>query len=361
VVNGAINQLLDAGASQVKGGGLISKGLKLPPGRVPVGFNEWITVDSIGAIAEHVFPLPKPEVSPVVFELFNAILVGAKELANLNDAITDPSKISANASVPLIMAMMEGRTEVFGANYKRIFRGFTKEFRLLFDINRQALKENMDYYNLLDSPPQIEQIMANDYQSEDLAVYPVGDPNTLTTAAKASKTLSIMQLSGRPGMNEYELTKYALEKIDAEVAHKLIKTPEEMQADAQAAPPDPLTLAALTEKMKVESTIQLAALKQMLDTQKAEYENAKIISETIKNLAQAESFEAGQQMEQYKQELGFLMNSLKSRNDMIKAAMQAQQKAGEHGQQSGDAGMEINAGNQGVPGNGAIANAELVS
>lgn len=342
VVNGTINQLLDAGSLQVKGGGLISKGLKLPAGQVSVGFNEWRTVDSIGNIAEHVFPMPKPDVSPVIFELFNAILGGAKELANVNDIISDPAKLSGNMSVPLVMAMMEGRTEVFGANYKRIHRGFTKEFRLLFDINRKHMDETFDYYNLLDYPEAMAQVMANDYYQEDLAVYPIGDPNLLTGAARASKTLTIGQMSGRPGINEYQLTKYLIEQVDSEVSKKIVFTEEEMQAQAQQQPPDPLTIAAETEKMKVESTIQLEALKQMLATQKADYDNAKTISETIKNIAQAESLEAGQQLEIYKQELGLLLENIKQRGAIIQQQIGAQQSAS---QPPGYAGMEAQQGN----------------
>ena len=351
VVNGSLNQLLDAGAQSIKGGGLISKGLKLPPGQVAMGFNEWRTVDCIGAVSDHIFPLPKPEVSPVVFELFNAILAGAKELANLNDIITDPAKLSGNASVPLIMAMMEGRTEVFGANYKRIFRGFTKEFRLLFDINRKNLEDTFDYYNLLDTPPELAQVMGQDFQAEDLAVYPVGDPNLLTTAAKASKTLTISQMSGRPGINEYELTKYLVNQLDSEVAQKIVFTSEQMVENMQAQPPDPLTIAAETEKLKVESGIQLEAIKQMLATQKADYENAKLVSETIKNLAQAESLEAGQQLEIYKNELSVLLESMKMRNAQITEAMKQSAP-------TGNAGMESAAGNQGIPGDAAGGNAE---
>jgi hypothetical protein len=338
--------LLDAGASQVKGGGLISKGLKLPAGQVPVGFNEWITVDSIGGIADHVFPLPKPEVSPVIFELYNAILNGAKELANLNDAITDPSKISGNASVPLIMAMMEGRTEVFGANYKRIYRGFTKEFRLLFALNEKHIDDNFDFYNLLDAPEQVAQVMAGDYNSQDLAIYPVGDPTLITSAAKTSQTLALAQMSGRTGVNEYELTKLMFERVDAEAAKKLVMTQEEIAAQQQNAPPDPLTIAAETERIKVQSQIQLEALKQMLATQTAEYQNAKTISETIKNLAQAESLEAGPQLEMYQQELGFILEGIKQRNALIQAQMR-----GANGNTGANAGMEAPPGNGMVSGN----------
>jgi hypothetical protein len=357
VVNGTINQLLDAGASQVKGGGLYSKGLKLPGGQVTLGFNEWRQVDCIGNIADHIFPMPRPEVSPVVFELFNAILGGAKDLANLNDIMTDPSKISGNASVPMVMAMMESAVEVFSANYKRIYRGFTKEFRLLFDINRKSLEDTFDYYNLLDYPPEMAQVMAMDYNSEDLAVYPVGDPSLITTAAKASKTLTVSQMSGRPGINEYALTRYILEQLDSEVAKKIIFTEEEMQQQAQSAPPDPLTIAAETEKMKVESTIQLEAMKQMMATQKADYDNAKTVSETIKNLAQAESLEAGQQLEIYKQELGILLEGLKQRGSMIQKGMEINQGAVNT---AGNAGMEIPEGNSNIPGNAQGPNAGAI-
>lgn len=295
-VNTTINQLLDAGTLANRQGGFISRGIKIKGGVASFSPGEWKMVDSLASdLRAGVFPLPLKEPSQVLFALLGMLIQAGKEISTVKDVMTG-EKPGENVSAPTVLALIEQGLKVFTGIYKRIYRSLASEFEKLFVLNSQYLEDQV-YYRILDDE-DAKQAGRSDYNFEDCDVIPVADPNLSLDIQRLAKSEALLQISGRPGVNEDEITKRYIEAIKVPNSETLMLPQEQRQT-----PPDP-------KMIEIQNRIEIDQVRLHMEMDKFELERKKLFAEieqlrtnALLSIAKAESLEPGQQLEEYKARL----------------------------------------------------------
>jgi chaperonin GroES len=234
VVNRSINQMIDAGAAQVAGGGFIGSGVNLQgAGKRSASLRfapgEYKTVNVSGNelrsnIYERTFPGP----SPIMYQVLDMMLGAAKDISSVKDVLTGEG--SNNGQVGTTLALIEQGLQVFTAIYKRIYRSLKDEFSLLFEnigeYGGQAAAE--DYAKVLDDPAAD---FAKDFASDDLDIRPVSDPTSVTRMQNMARAQFLMTFISAPGVNPQAIYKRAWEAASVDDIDELLMPP--------APPPQP--------------------------------------------------------------------------------------------------------------------------
>ena len=120
-----------------------------------------------------------------------------------------------------------------------------------------------------------------------------------------------------------ELLKYS--PLPASLTEKVAGIMQEEMAKAQQGPPpDPKMLEVQRKAEEGKARLQIDAEAHRAEMQQALVEIAKIKSEIIKNLAQAEAAELGPQMQEYERQMNLLEQGIQHQMDLEKAQVQQQ-------------------------------------
>jgi hypothetical protein len=131
-----------------------------------------------------------------------------------------------------------------------------------------------------------------------------------------------LDLIGMPGVNPLEIVRRFLEDMDTPNIDAILPPPD------PNAPPPPEAMKLQAELEEKSAKIQLERQRVIIESHKLESEIKKLESEAIRNIAEAESKEAGAQMAQYKASLDTLMGAKKleiEKEKVTAAAQKAQQ------------------------------------
>jgi chaperonin GroES len=259
-VNTAINELLDSGSLYNAGGGFLAKGANLKGGPLRFSLGEWKTVDSQATdLRQAIMPLPIREPSQVLFMLLGSLIEAGKDISAVKDVMTG-QKPGENVSATTVLALIEQGMKVFSAIYKRIYRSLTKEFEKLFRLNSIYLNEQQ-YFTFLDTEKRVSK---NDYDLINLDVVPVADPNLSLDVQRIAKAEALMGISGRPGVNEQEITKRYVEAIK-------IPNPEQVLLPPDAPPPPNPEIELKRQELQFKQLeLQLKQQEFQLEVQKAD-------------------------------------------------------------------------------------------
>ncbi len=312
VVNTLINQLADAGTITNLGGGFIANSARIPGGRTGFVPGEYKKVDIRGEdIRKAILPLTGAQPSQVTFMLLEMLLGAGEKLASTTDVMTGQTP-GPNVAAATVMALIEQGQQVLSSIQRRIHRSMKAEFKKLYMLNRKFL-EPKSYFKVLDNPRVIHK---TDYEFDDTDVQPVSDPSVVSEAHKLAKAEALFQTRNEPGANHQEIMRRYYEALGLPDIESLFAEPK--------GPPPELMLE--IEKLKLK--------RRELDIKDTEVQAKleKMESEMILNLAKAEAQEAGQQIEEYKQEL-----------EQIKLSMEVEKTLDERRRVSGV---------EGAPGNG---------
>jgi len=250
-------------------------------------------------------------------------------VANLKEVLSGETKsLGKDISPTTYMGLVEQGLKVFIGIYKRFYDSLTEEFRKLYKLNSIYL-ENTESFRV---SGEVQEVALSDYQEGDLEVTPVADPNLATDMLRRAQDQALLTLSGRPGLNEYEVTKRAVKSLHTGADEKLILTEEQMKDPAKMpypVKPDPRTIIAQAKMQEGQAKMMEGAARFELERARFEMEvqlwekkMANLDADTILKLASAEAKEAGPQLEQYKAMLGQLNAEAKMQIDMAKALSQ---------------------------------------
>lgn len=328
-INTSINQLLDSGRIRNSQGGFLGKGVQIGKARtggpIKMKLNEWMPVSYMGDdIRKNMLPLPTHEPSVVLFSLLGFMVQAGETVSSVSEVLTGEQSIH-NEPATTTLARIEQGLKVFSAIHKRNHRALKSEFRKLKRLNQLYLEEN-NYYTVLDTP---QAIARTDYDDKDIDVFPVSDPMEVSDTQRLVKAQALFGAQGQ-GYNDELIRRKYLEAIQAEDIDELMEAPKRQ--------PDPKMVVEM-QKLKLESQkLQLERQKLQFDMMKFNYELPEIQSKIIKNIADAESKEAGQQMDFYKEQLKFL-------TEQSKIALQRETNA--TNKSTGDGGVATPSGDKG--------------
>jgi len=223
VANGTVNQMLDAGHSNILGGGFIGKSLNIRGGRFAMGPREWKMVDNFGSnIRDSIVPLPTPEVSPVLFSLLGLLIESAKETGSLRDVLT--GEIAANMAPTTYMGLVEQGLKQFLAIFKGIHDSMKQEFKLIRKSNARNLSDE-EYARVIDEP-ELDVSASADFSSRDCDVVPVADPTSVTSAQKMAQAQIIQGLFNDPFYDQIKLRKLYNNSIQIQGLDDAVVTPQ---------------------------------------------------------------------------------------------------------------------------------------
>lgn len=201
-INTVVRQLLDAGTLQNAQGGFIGSGVTIKSGNMKFASGEWKRVDVTGGtLRENIVPLALPGPSQVLFNMLQLLIGEAEKIASASDAL---SGVSSGTEQPTtLLARIEQAQKVMTAIFKRIYRSFFNELKILRRLNRDYLDER-EYFQLNDAE-ESQNVEREDYFDEDLDVIPMSDPTAVSDMQKLAKAEAIMIFRGDPAVNQPEL------------------------------------------------------------------------------------------------------------------------------------------------------------
>jgi len=170
-----------------------------------------------GTLQDSIWERTVPNPSPVAFQLFELLLAAAKDIAAVKDVIT--GEAPSTAPVGTTLALQNQALQVFSSIYKRIYRGFRDEFRLMFRaVKRWATDDMRKKYQELTGGD-----LDQDFSGDGTDIQPVADPSVVTKMQKLARIQTLMQLAETPigqaaGMTQpsaaQEIMRDALDDLD---------------------------------------------------------------------------------------------------------------------------------------------------
>ena len=316
-INTTINQLLDNGTMYNTQGGFLSRGVRSKGGDHSFRPGEWKVVNSTGDdLKRGIMPLPLRDPSSVLFSLLGMMTDAGRVLSSTVDAMVGEDSGQNQKATTTIAKIREG-SRVFNAIYKRMHRSLKKEFKNLFQLNKDYLPDVV-YFTVLDpGAEKVSKIGRSDYQDNFADVIPTSDPNVATEQERIAKAEALWAMVQMGTVNAQVATKRTLEAQDQYGIEELMTMP----------PPQP----------NVELEMQKAELshKIQIDWDEQSRKSLETKLNGILKVAQAEAQEKGTQMQAY-QQIVSLIDAEEQRQ------AQQQHTGGDQGstQQKGSSGLE---------------------
>ena len=280
-INTTINQLLDAGTMSNMQGGFLSRGIRIKGGDYRFKPGEWKVVNSSGDdLKKGIMPLPLRDPSSVLFSLLGMMIDAGKVLSSTVDAMVGEDSGQNQKATTTIAKIREG-SRVFNAIYKRMHRSLKKEYKKLFELNKLYLPDEL-YFTVLDpGAEKMSKIGRSDYQDNLADVIPTSDPNVATEQERLAKASGLFDMIGLGTINPAVATKRMLEAQEQYGIEELMTMP-----------PAPPNVELEMEKSKLAHQFKL-------DWEEQARKNLDTKMSGMQKLADAESKEAGTQLQAY--------------------------------------------------------------
>lgn len=352
-VNTTINQLHDGGTAYTSSGGFIGRGVKLRGGTFSFTPNEFKLVDCPGGqLKDNIVPLPVKEPSIVLFQLLGFLVQASKEISSIQDILTGDAKLAANMPVGTAMALVEQGLKVFTGIYKRIYRSLSEEFKKLYNLNARFLEPEESFF-ISGHPEQF--INRSDYTANDTLVMPVADPELSSDMQRLLKAQALKEVSGRPGLNEIEVSRRLIRSIRPENMEELLLTDGQIAGREptpwQPPPPPQQVLAQakaqrmMQQAQEAQIRLQMDMLKFKLEVQELEAKITNVKADSILKLAKAEDEVRGDYVEMLKQEIDIITREVEQKVAGIKKGVD------DYASQSGNPNQSVRASNMEEPAN----------
>lgn len=252
-INTIINQLIDAGTKENLGGGFIGRGAKLKGGALRFVPGEWKLVNTVGDDLRKSFvPLPTAPPSGALFNLLQLLISVGDQTGNMTDMIKGQNP-GQNQKVGTTMAVLEQGMKVYSSIYRRLHRALTKEYKQIYNLNKQYLDEDL-YVTVLDEVPSEQEILAmaqqqglgeeqlqqvlkareehinagrDDFEDEKVDVVPASEPSMISDTLRLMKGQSLMEKMGMGlRLNPDVVTRRVLEAEQHEDIDELMDIPQ---------------------------------------------------------------------------------------------------------------------------------------
>ena len=325
VANSLINQITDAGTLNNLNSGYLSREIKIKSGRERFEVGEWKRTNATAMeLKNGVLPLPTREPSPTLFNLLGLVLELTKDLASVKDVLAGDAP-GLNVPASTVLALIEQGMKTFNAIYKRIYRSLQAEFSQLYEMNYEYLDEE-EYYKFLDEEKSVGRA---DFEDESMDVEPVADPEVSTDMQRLVRAEALKGTIGIPGVDARPImrTYYEALKLPEDMIEEIL--PEQ---DPNAVPPHIQAMIHDAEAKEADLLIK----EQELDLKQRELgiKAFETMGKFIKNISDAESNEAGTQLNIYKEFANEVLAFTKLENDRAAKASTLTQPKSESGNDS---------------------------
>lgn len=299
-INTLVNQLLDAGTMSNLQSGFISSGVRIKSGDKPFKPGEWKVVNTgVEDLGKGLFPLPVREPSAVLLNLLSMMITAGERLSSVAEVMTGDIP-GQNTKATVAMAAIEQGMKVFSSIYKRVHRSLAKEYKKLFRLNAMFLDEQT-YFTILDANvegSEPAEVFKADYDASSINVVPASDPTIASEEQKLMKVQALGELAAAGLINPQEYVKRYLEATEMPNPAALLEMPERG--------PSPEEIQMQHEMAKWQKDYDL-------EERRLDLEELKIHAQALKDIADAEAAEEGNQLQEYKDFLSGIQEQQKIR------------------------------------------------
>lgn len=340
-INTIINQLIDRGTLNNKGGGFVSRGARLKAGPMAFKMGEFKELPvSADDIRKALFLMPTVEPSAVLFNLLSLLIEYTQKTSSVSDMMMGQTP-GQNTPATTTMAALEQGQQVFAGIYKRCFRSMTQEFRLRYELNRLYL-DPVEFYEILDSGNQ-GAVKQSDYDGDPKDIRPTADPTVTSAAQRMAKAEAVATRAQQyHGYDRHKVERGYMEAIQVSGIDELLPTnPDGTPKNPQ--PQDPKIAIAEQDfkRQAAKDGIELRMKQELIDAQIGELQTRAML-----NLAKAEAEEAGEQIEIYKAQV----TDLEQRRENLRMALDVKDRqAGAGRGLEGMAGAPSNEAGAAIP------------
>jgi chaperonin GroES len=283
-VNGAINQLFDAGTLANTAGGFLGRGAKLKGGVYQFRPFEWNRVDATGDdLRKSIFPLPVREPSNVMFQLLGLLIDYTNRISGTTDMMVGENP-GQNTPAETARTMTTQGQKIYSAIFKRIWRSAKGEFKKLYNLNGRFLPASVPY-------GEGKSITREMYSAGGAHISPSADPLVVSDEARFAQAAAVRAAAA--GNNAYDADAVERQYLQALGVNNI----DEVYKGVENAPPSPPDVRVQIEQLRLQSKAedrQMEMQKFMIDMQRqAQLDNAKI----VELMAKAASIEAGTETE----------------------------------------------------------------
>lgn len=298
-VNTILNQLLDAGNLANTQGGFISSKIRSKEKEIKLKMGEFkvLNLQDQSKLSDNIFPMQYKEPSTVLFQLLGTLIQATKELSSVTDALTGTQE-AQNVPATTMLALIEQGLKVFSSIQRRLYRGFKKEFDMLFRLNRIYL-DPVVYADTMDDQLAV---FRTDFEDESMDIKPIADPNMSSDAQRLARTQVYMNLIQSGLVDPIEAMRRYLNDLDIPAPDALMPKPSneipiemlQLQAD----------IAKEAESLRLrEQDLMLRAKEAEVRAAKTQAEISKTMADAVESIAKAESLEVGNNLAQYQMQL----------------------------------------------------------
>lgn len=311
-----INQLIDAGTLANRQSGFVGRGARLKGGEMKFRPGEWKQINATGDdLRKSLVPLPIKEPSQVLFSLLGYLVEYGERLSSVSDMMVGKTP-GQNTPATTAMAALEEGMRVFTAIYKRVYRAMANEFKILYRLNQEYLNP-VSYFMVLDTGED-EEIYQKDYLGDASDIKPSADPVVASDMQRYQRAEFVAQRAAAvPGYNIQAVERRLLGVMQIDnvdeiypIGEQAIQQPEDPKMEIEAAKLEvkskDIALKHERERVKIELAIYAT-----------DADIRKIDAEIVNLLADAESKEAGIQLDEYKAHLEDLKTKREMLNDLL--------------------------------------------
>jgi chaperonin GroES len=350
-VDTAINQIFDAGTSNMLGGGFAASGAKMKAGvytRTPGEYK--IIKGAADDIRKSLVSWPEIPISNVLFQVLSLVIQYADRLAGATETVVGENP-GQNTPASTYQGMVEQGTQIYRSIFKRIWRSMKEEGKKLHMLNARFLADSQQFGE------GNERITRESYKTNPNMLVPTADPNMVSDQMRLQRASLVRQgAHAVPGYNVEEVEKEWLQTLGVDNIKAVY--PGAYSQFAQQHPlPNPkvqveqLKMQAHQMKFQFEKWKTVTELQAGMEKMRAEVDF--IRAQAAKLVADVGAERAAQQLEAFDK----VMEHLEKMGDVMNGRIEAMMKGaggaeGERGE--GDEGRA--GGAEAVPGRqGAMA------
>jgi chaperonin GroES len=315
-IDSIINQLIDAGTLKNLGGGFLGRGIRVKKGDMRRKVGEWTPVNNTGDdLRKGIFPLPVGEPSQTLFQLLGLLIDYSERVSSVSDIMAGQSP-GQNQPATTSMAVLEQGMKVFSGIFKRVHRSMRDEFRVRYNLNRIYMHPESQFY----VGDEVTKIFQVDYTNAN-EILPASDPSMISeTQSMLQAEALVARAAAVPGYNVYEVEKQYLTSMRIDNIEQVYPDPQGPNAIQSA--PDPKvvleTQKQLTLQLQVKSNAAIKFAELSIQAAETEALISKYKAESLKLIADAESAEVGDQLDEYRAQI----EAMVAQRDNIKIAME---------------------------------------
>lgn len=198
-VNMSTNDLLNAGTLANQQGGIVAKGFRKKPGTFQMRMGEFIQTEvPVGQLAASILPLPYKEPSPTLYALNEKIENSARSFSANIDA---GGQLTGNTAPTTALALIQETLIQHTAHMTMINNSMSKEFKILFSLNRDYLDDD-EYQQVVGDD---EAVFEEDFNTDGLSITCGANPEMssrmqrmMLAEAEMSQVPMVIQAGGNP-------------------------------------------------------------------------------------------------------------------------------------------------------------------